>query len=67
LYLHLAYDQDLDSDTADKYWQYKFFEWGHSWDEIENMTIHQMGILRSIHSEKNRAEEHINTISKMNS
>lgn len=55
----MAYDQDVDSEVSHRIWKVRFFEMGHTEEEIDNMSLAFQGDIIGYFSEKGRAEEHL--------
>jgi hypothetical protein len=53
----MAYDQQVDGETSFRIWAARFWEMGHSYEEIMNVPLDFLGDIIGYFSEKNRAEE----------
>jgi len=56
LYLQAIYDREMDFKQYIHVLKVRFWEKGHSFEEIDNMTIEQMGWVLGYWNEKDRIE-----------
>jgi hypothetical protein len=58
-YLGVVYERDMPADDLMRIYRVQMFELGHSYKEIEGMTLEQIGDVLGYWSEKDRAEKAI--------
>ncbi len=54
----MAYDQPVEAETSHLIWKIRFFEMGHTEEEIDGMNMAFLGQVIGYFTEKNKAEEH---------
>lgn len=60
----MAFDQGIDLETSFKVWRIRMFELGHSFEDLDNMALNDIGDIIGYWSEKGRAEERLNRMRK---